>query len=28
LDLIGTTLIYDEAIGKYERERMAYVPMR
>jgi 3-isopropylmalate/(R)-2-methylmalate dehydratase small subunit len=26
LDLIGTTLLFDEAIGTYENSRMAYVP--
>ena len=26
LDLIGTTLILEDAIGRYERERLAYVP--
>lgn len=26
LDLIGTTLIYEDAISKYEREKLAYVP--
>jgi 3-isopropylmalate/(R)-2-methylmalate dehydratase small subunit len=26
LDLIGTTLIYEDAIGRYEREKLAYVP--
>lgn len=26
LDLIGTTLIYEDAISKYEREKLAFVP--
>lgn len=26
LDLIGTTLIYDDAISQYEQEKLAYVP--
>ena len=26
LDLIGTTLIYEDAISKYEQEKLAYVP--
>ncbi len=26
LDLIGTTLIYEDAISRYEQEKLAYVP--